>query len=704
MITNISPGGRTGAVFVTSPQRARVSALGVTFAALVLSGPALAERGETVTVESSALQQSPIGTDGSIIADRTTTGSKTDTALLDLSSTVSVVTEEEIAQRKAQDLEQVLGYTAGVSVGQYGSDNRYDYFMIRGFDNTALGTYRDGLAHRTVNFTGSRLEPYGLQRIDVLKGSTSSLFGLNAPGGLVNAITKRPTEYAFGEVYTTLGDGHQETGADVGGPINAEWRYRLTAKWQEADRGARHTEDDRLYLAPALTWAPSAQTSLTFLADFNQRDSNASNAIPYGSNIDPQTFLGEPGYDAMNTIERNLGFDLRHAFGNGLSLEQTARYTHTDLTLESVYLGAADPAVSREAYGILGESDQYNIDSRLIYDAELGNISSKTLAGIEYTHTDTTEAQRYGSAGGIDITQPRYCGRACIDLAAPVRFHQKREGQGYYLQEELTFDERWILTLGGRYDEVETESLSSGTASETTDYAFTKRAGLTYKATESLSLYANYSESFQPPASRTLLVGRAEPQEGTQYEVGMKYRPETLNALVTVAAFDLTQTNVATQVTPTRYRQIGEVSVQGLELEGKLALAERLNLIAAYSYWDARIDRDGFSGNEGNRPGLVPRHMASFWADYTLPGDELTLGLGTRFVGSSYSDDANTVKAASYTLVEAMARYRFTPRVDLTVNAHNLFDREYITDVNPFSNSAFYGEGRSVLGTLRYHW
>lgn len=324
--------------------------------------------------------------------------------------------------------------------------------------------------------------------------------------------------------------------------------------------------------------------------------------------------------------------------------------------------------------------------------------------GFDYNNDEVDERSRFGTAGGIDPDNPRYCGDACVTLGAPSDFHQKQLSRGTYLQEELTFDDRWIVTLGGRYDEVmtDTETDSFG------DYAFTKRAGLTWKALDNLSFYTNYSESFEPPSSRSFIVGSAEPQEGKQYEVGVKYRPENIDALFTLAAFDLTQENVTKQVTPTLYRQVGEINVRGLELEGKMALTDRLNMTAAYSYWDPEIKEDGLSGNEGNRPILVPRNIASVWADYTIPGNstrgDLTMGLGTRFVGDTYIDDANSERAASYTLVDAMARYELTRDLDLAVNVTNLFDRDYLTYVNSFSNSGFYGDGRSVLTTLRYHW
>ncbi|WAP70631.1 TonB-dependent siderophore receptor [Jiella pelagia] len=667
---------------------------------------------------------SAVGPDATIVARDTAVGSKTDTPILDVPAAVSVVTEDEMRQRDVDNLDEVLAYTAGVSSDIYGSDDRYDFYLIRGFYQSNYGTYRDGLPNRNWNFTGSRIEPYGAQRFEVLKGSTSTLFGLNGPGGLVNAITKRPQDQAFGEVYTSFGDGHIETGTDFGAPLTAtgDWSYRMTAKWQDGNNGADFTQDDRLYVAPALTWSPDAATSLTILGDYNKRKGNTSHGIPYGSGIDPDTFLGESDYDAMDTEEFNIGWLFSHDFDNGLKVRSNARYTNLDLTYKSVYPGAAlapgSSSVARSSLGVYGKSESFLIDNQLQYDASVGMFDSRTLVGVDYSHYDIKETRDDGTASPIDITNPNHCGRGCVIPYRQLIDDTEIEIVGLYAQEELTIDERWILTFGGRYDHVEQTNdydydygggfLSQGT-DQVTDEAFTSRLGLTYKATDEVSLYANYSESFQPiGTSRASLAEPAKPQEGTQYEVGAKYAPVGLDALFTLALFDLTQSNV-TQWDPnyTAQYQLGEVNVRGVELEGKMALDERMNLTLAYSYWDAEIKEDVL-GNTGNRPQLVPEHIASIWADYTIPGEgmigDLTLGAGLRYFGPSYADDANTIDLDSRTTVDAALTYKVTESATLQVNATNIFDKRTVAHVDTFSDTAYYNDGRTVRGTLRYTW
>lgn len=664
-----------------------------------------------------ASSESAVGpTTESVVNSRNRTGTKMDTAIVDSSASVSVVTEKELETRNVQDLQQALSYTSGVSVDQYGSDDRYDFFQIRGFDQTSLGTYRDGLPMRIPGWTSSRLEPYGLQQIDVLKGSTSSLFGLNGPGGLVNAITKRPQGTEQGEVFVTGGDEHLSTGTDFGGPIDedGDWSYRLTGLWQDGTHGRDYSNDDRVYIAPAITYSPSDRTSLTILTDYSKRDSNAGYGFPAGVDIDPDMFLGEPDFNRFDTEQTDIGYLFSQQFTDNLTFRQNARYTHITLDYEQVYGATTDPSVDRTAFAIDGKADRFAVDNQLQYDTALSSsIDSRTLFGFDFARDKDRETVYLGSAPGIDINNPSYCGRSCVDLSSLyVDWAPKQDAYGVYAQEELTLNRRWILTLGGRYNYVDSKAhyYDTDTTDQNTAEAFTSRAGLTYKITDGLSVYGNYSESFQPlyaPGFNGYAVeGSLQPQEGTQYEVGMKFQPASLDALFTVALFDLTQTNVPENVTPVLQKQIGEVRNRGAEFEGKLSLGHRTNAILSYSYWDAEIVEDGTGGNEGNRPASVPKHLASAWLDHTLPGSDwrgdLTVGAGVRYVGSSYGDSANTVKIDDYTVVDAVMKYQIARQWSLAVNATNLLDKKYVA--NNYYGTVYYGDRRTVLGTLKYHW
>ena len=648
----------------------------------------------------------------SFVANRSLTASKTDTPVLDDSAAVSVVTQKELETRNVQDVQQAVAYTAGVQAGEYGSDVRYDYVRLRGF-YSSLSTYRDGLSSRTYNFTTARQEPYGLQQVDILKGSTSSLFGMNGPGGLVNLVTKRPEDEASGEVFTTFGENHLRGGGDVTGPVaeDSNWTYRLTGLWQDAERAQDYSQDDRIYIAPAFTYAPKAGTELTLLTSYSNRESNLGYGFPTGIETSRDAFFGEPDFNNFDTEETNLGYALSHQITDKLEFRQNARYTHVDLDYETVYLNDTTPLGNRSAFAIYGELDRFAVDNQMEYDTAVNdNLDSKTLVGIDFNRDQNREKRFDGTASPIDPYNPVYCGTSCINFTSSSDTEITQSSYGLYVQEQLTIADDWIATVGGRFDYVQSDvdTISSGTVEERDDHKFTSRLGLTYKATDEVSIYGNYSESFQPVYSSTSsLPGGAKPQEGTQYEVGLKYQPAGMDAMFTAAVFDLTQENVSQwNADYSVHRQVGEINSRGVELEGKMSLDDRTNMTLAYTYLDAEIKEDVITTNIGNRPEMVPEHTASAWLDHTIPehgvfGD-LTFGGGLRFVGSRYNNNANASLLGSHTVVDAMVNYMVTDNVSVAINATNLFDREYVSS-NTFG-SRFYGDGRTVLATLKYSW
>ena len=648
----------------------------------------------------------------SFVANRSLTASKTDTPVLDDSAAVSVVTQKELETRNVQDVQQAVAYTAGVQAGEYGSDVRYDYVRLRGF-YSSLSTYRDGLSSRTYNFTTARQEPYGLQQVDILKGSTSSLFGMNGPGGLVNLVTKRPEDEASGEVFTTFGENHLRGGGDVTGPVaeDSNWTYRLTGLWQDAERSQDYSQDDRIYIAPAFTYAPKAGTELTLLTSYSNRESNLGYGFPTGIETSRDAFFGEPDFNNFDTEETNLGYALSHQITDKLEFRQNARYTHVDLDYETVYLNDTTPLGNRSAFAIYGELDRFAVDNQMQYDTAVNdNLDSKTLVGIDFNRDQNREKRFDGTASPIDPYNPVYCGTSCINFTSSSDTEITQSSYGLYVQEQLTIADDWIATVGGRFDYVQSDvdTISSGTVEERDDHKFTSRLGLTYKATDEVSIYGNYSESFQPVYSSTSsLPGGAKPQEGTQYEVGLKYQPAGMDAMFTAAVFDLTQENVSQwNADYSVHRQVGEINSRGVELEGKMSLDDRTNMTLAYTYLDAEIKEDVITTNIGNRPEMVPEHTASAWLDHTIPehgafGD-LTFGGGLRFVGSRYNNNANASLLGSHTVVDAMVNYMVTDNVSVAINATNLFDREYVSS-NTFG-SRFYGDGRTVLATLKYSW
>ncbi|NTJ43549.1 TonB-dependent siderophore receptor [Agrobacterium larrymoorei] len=678
----------------------------VGFAPIQVSAQQAQSNGSTV-LETIVVQGSGTDNDERSIVTRQTTGAgKMPGEILTTPASVSVITAKEIKERAATSVEQVVQYTAGVVTDFYGSDDRWDFFDIRGFNPY---TYRDGLAiGRT--FGGVREEPYAFERIEVLKGSSSGSFGSAEPGGAVNYVTKLPKSERFGEAYVTGGSfNHKEVGLDFGDNITEDdtLSYRLTGKFQDADAEYDYSKDNEKFIMGGLTWRPTDLTSLSFVFDHLNKDGvPGSGGHPFGSDFDRSKFFGEPDYYFNDTNRNTYSLMFDHDFGNGLSFGSNARYAKTKTGFGGTFLGltnapGANP-LNRYYFGSGKSSEQFVIDANLIYEKSFENVESRSLVGVEYNNFKSKESSLYLNAPQIDATNPVYSGGPGAGLTPGNGNDQVTKA--IYLQEDLVFWDRLTVSLGLRNDwlDLSQTALSSGARTSENHSEFSKKIGVSYKITEELAAFASYSESVAPPA-----VGN-EPTTGKQYEVGVKYQPDALPATFTASLYDLTKENFSVYdsmyvtYVPTTVEKIRH---RGLELEAKAELTDNIDLVAAYSYIDSNIDEPG-GVNNGHRLMRVPKHLASVWTTYTLQGEgargDMTFGLGARYTDNYFTNLANTLTSESAILFDAAFSYKIKENTTLQLNASNLFDEKHIA--NQDGGGQYYNPGRAIYATLRQTW
>lgn len=696
-------------------RRRSVVLLGCT--ALVALTPALSLAQEadnsssTTTLKPIVIQGSGTGLNTendskSIVAEKTTGGGKMVTNILDTPASVSVITSKEIQERAADNVEQVLQYTAGVTTDFYGSDDRFDYFKIRGFD---AYMYRDGLVIGRP-FGGLREEPFAYERVEVLKGANSTGFGASDPGGSVNYVTKRPKSERFGEVYGTGGSfGHAETGFDFGDNITQDdtLSYRITGKFKKSDAEYDYSRDDEKFIMGGLTWRPSGDTSISVVFDHLDRDGvPGSGGQPVGTDFSRHRFFGEPDYNYRETNRNTVSVFFDHDFGDGLTFNSSARYAKSRSNFGYAYISGTptdgSTIANRAFFGNESSDRQFIIDAHVQYDASFEHVGSRTLLGVEYNNYKSGNDNYYGAAPSIDWNNPVYTGApASVPIFSSTRDNQNTKA--FYLQEELTFFDKLIATVGVRNDWLdldETDKLShSATSGDFSE--FTKRFGLTYKLTDELSAYASYADSVAPPQIGTT------PETGEQYEVGIKYQPTDFPALFSASVYDLTKENITvTDPVTLLPSTVGKVRHRGVDLEAKAEITDNINLITAYSYIDSKIMENGTAGNEGNRLAFVPKHFASAWVTYTLEGNgprgDMTFGLGSRYTGSYYFSDANTIKSKSNVVFDASFTYKIVENTTLQLNASNLFNEKHVA-YGGFG-ADFYNPGRTIYATLRHTW
>ena len=670
------------------------------------------------------------------VAKRSVTATKTDTPILEIPQSISVVTQDQIAAQEAQTLPQALRYVPGVILEPYGASSISNDIKIRGF---LAPRYLDGLrlpVDAVITFAQARIDPWGLERIEVLKGPSSGLYGETSPGGLINMISKRPTVERQVQIEPQTGSFDRAQAAfDFGGPIDADrtFLYRLVGLARKTDTVIDFTNERHAFIAPSFTWQPSSDTTFTILTSF-QRDHgdgqpqqyvpaygtlfpNINGQIPYSRNI------GEPSFDHWRFKQDLIGYAFEHRFNDVLQFRQNVRSGNISMYLTSMRNELAFPnmiTTVRTGNDVRATAKTFGADNQLQADLVTGPLSHKLLVGVNYQKQDSFAWYSFAFGFPINIYAPVY-GLAVPDVntfTPAINQTSDQNQTGFYAQDQIKLD-RWILTLTGRRDhwKATTVDYLAGATIGQSSTANTGRAGLSYIFDNGVAPYVSYSTSFEPVVGISRLGANGQvfkPTTGEGREVGIKYQPVGLNALFTTSLFEITQQNVLTvdPVNPFFSIQTGEVRVRGYEFDAKLSLTDRLDLVGGFTHIEPIVTAST-TGNIGKDLVNIPRDYASLWTKYTFregPAAGLGLGGGVRYIGASFMDQLNTVVIPGYTLFDATVSYdlayldRDLTGLKLQVNASNIFDTYYVATCFTALPYCGLGAPRTVLATLKYAW
>jgi iron complex outermembrane receptor protein len=692
---------------------------------------------DTITVIAAPVaQEDPLGPAATVAAKRTVTATKTDTPIEKTPQSISVVTREEMETKQPQTVKDALSYTPSV-FSTRGSSSAYDVVSIRGFTTSSTvntNQYLDGMKLKGDNYSEASMDPYFLERVELLRGPVSVLYGKSNPGGVVSMVSKRPTTEPLKEIQFKMGtDNLWQTGFDFSDALDDDgvYSYRLTGLARSENAQQEMVKSNRYAIAPSFSWRPDDKTDFTFLSNF-QSDPHAGyygwlpregTVVPYkdanGNEHKLPTDFNE-GEDSNKLARRQqmVGYSFAHEFNDTWTVRQNLRYTQVHTLYDSVYgNGYISPGKISRAYVRSDEDlNNFTVDTQAQAKFATGAVDHTLLTGVDYMRMRNDIDADYGSASPIDMHNPQY-GNANVVTFFPYEVLNRQEQTGLYVQDQAEWN-KFVLTLGGRYDFAKTSTLtrSSNTTAEINDEQFTWRGGLNYVFDNGIAPYISYSESFEPVSGATKQGKPFDPSMGKQYEAGVKYVPKDLPVVITAAVYQLTKDNNLT-VDPTDNAfsvQGGEIRSRGFELEAKAAVNANINVTAAYSFTDAEYTHDTLY--EGKRPAEVPRNMASLWADYTFHETALsglTFGAGARYVGSTssfYTTGPQTNEAfnvASYTVADAMVKYdlaRFgMPGSSVGVNVNNLFDREYVSSCYR-DYACYWGAERQVVATATFRF
>lgn len=662
------------------------------------------------------------------VAGTASSASKTNTALIDTPRSVSVIDRKELDDRGVSNVVEAVRYTAGIATGTFGFDPRFDSIMLRGFPVVTFGDYRDGLRQHASSFAAYRTEPYQLSSIEVIKGPAAVLYGQSVPGGLIDRRSKFPVENQVNEISLQAGSyGRMQTAFDIGGANDDKsLMYRLVG----VGRGGNTNydiADERLMLAPSLTWRPNIDTTLTVYALLQKDETDGSVAMINRDSellkINGKTTklrTSDPKYDYMRVEQLQLGYKLEHHFDDVFTFRQHTRFNA--LHAETRYLaGYFTTPTTFDRYPVSIGDDQQSIqtDNTLQADFTTGPIVHKTLFGVNYDRNAYNFKLGFGSvnpAYALDVLNPVYgiVGATAL-YASDTRTTQDQVG--VYLQDQMRFGD-WHLSISGRQDwadRTQTNALTGAVTGNQSDSAFTYSAGLLYHFENGIAPYVSYATSFQPVTDLGINNALLAPAEGEQIEGGIKYQPRP-DVLLTASVYDLREKNASKLAGVDAvsgvayYASVGEIRVQGFEFEGRARITPELETVTTYTYSDAEITKSAITSEVGKTPAVTPKHMASSWMNYSFlngPLEGFGLGAGVRYVDATWTSNDNTSRNNGYTLFDLAARYDFAklgPKFAgyrASINANNVAD-EQVAICN--TGYCYLSQGRTVIGTLRYRW
>ncbi|MSU94580.1 TonB-dependent siderophore receptor [Pseudomonas mandelii] len=668
------------------------------------------------------------------VATRTAAGSKTDTALVEAPRSISVATRQQMEDRNVQNLDDAVRYMPGIVASSYGSDTRADWLRVRGFEPTQ---FLDGLPLPKGTYANPKQETWNLDRLALLRGPASSVYGQTPPGGLLDMVSRRPSAEDSHEIQLQYGsDNQRQINFASTGKIDDEGQFLYSLSGVVRDSGTQidHVDNKRYNIAPSLTWNIDEDTRFTLLTQFTRDDTGITSQflpvqgtkidMPFGK-VSHHKNLGDPDWEYYDRTYYALGYAFEHRLNDVWQFKQNLRYTKSDLSFQGLTVGSY-PFTQVDNEGNVGRTStivdedisQFAVDNNFQADFATGDVRHTLLLGLDHQRSNTNYTSIFGDGLTTNVNNPIY-GQPIVRPPRSTAFYdynQKTYQTGLYVQDQMALDQ-WRLTVGGREDWVHTstEFFNKGDATNTQrDKAFSGNAAISYVFDSGFVPYLSYAESFQPTTGASASATESfKPTEGKQWELGIKYQPPGSNTLLSAAVYDLTQKNVsvtttvgATPITS----QTGEVKVKGLELEAVSDVTENLKIIAAYTLAKSEVQKGDY---KGNRLQLMPNQQASLWADYTWHTgvlDGFGIGAGARYTGNTYGDQGNTWlgKADAYTVFDAAVHYDLG-RLDnslkgasLALNATNLLDKDYISTCDSFY--CYYGDQRSVVASATYKW
>ncbi|AOR80721.1 TonB-dependent siderophore receptor [Novosphingobium resinovorum] len=663
-------------------------------------------------------------------------GTKTETPLIQVPQPLTVITSEQYLSQGAISISDTVKYAAGVLANAYGRDTRVDGFRVRGIN--AL-QFRDGMRDVFSYYASITSDPYNFERVEIVRGPASVLFGQGSIGGIVNLVSKTPEFRTGGEFNVVYGSyDRKEAMGDINVALADNLAIRAVARVRDADTYVDHVPDDRVMFAPSIRWQPTPDTNVVVTGLYQEDDTGSTsqflpivgtflpNAANPSGKLDPYTFVGNAGWDRYAGRSLQGGAAITHNFSDSVRVSLKARYIDSDLEYNTHYADSysnpTDPFLPYAQYGTYGRTiglyadasdarmNVFSTDNNVQFKFNTSaNIEHTMLVGIDYSWNKV--GKRYAATPGItydangtphfdgiekiDIYDINYDALQTYDPSGPYAYESQKQ-LGIYVQDQIRAFDRVSVVVGARRDRV---TGSSGQK----DNATTFRAGIIGELGAGFSPFFSYTESFLPQAGTIMLPGGIpgdpyKPLTGTQYEAGVKWQPEP-HTLVTVTAFKIKEQNRVLYLAENATTQSGVLNTKGIEVEASHTLPGNFQLLLNYGYNKLKSETD-------TNLDYMPRHVASAWTTKTfgIPGDaQLRLGAGVTYNGKSRSTSAIwSIVTPSRTNVDALAEVSWE-NWRFSVNATNLLNEiQYASCLA--RGDCFVAAPRNIMGSIGYRF
>lgn len=661
-------------------------------------------------------------------------GTKTAVNVMELPQSVQILTEQLIVDQAARNITDLYRSIAGVS------EFSYSGVTFRGFRDDA-NVFYDGV--RGDPYSGFSVpQLFNVQRVEVLKGPASALYGGGEPGGMINYVTKKPTFVESKELTLSTGSENMLGGSfDFTGGLTEDLAYRFGAYYQEEDSFRYNADSQNTEVAGGLLYEISDDTKISTTFDIIKQDlgGNRLRGVPVD---DKGNFLVDPAYNANEKSDFQkmdalvLQAILDHQFTDDFSVKTQLRYLNNESKQQyhesrswidvngDGKANIDDQTIKREYRLQARENDEISLTNDFVYAFNALGFEHQFLFGGDYHYVDTQyryQLARYEAdgVGNLNIFELNY------GETDPSRYKltdqnvdgTRSERYGAYIQEHVHFNEQWSLIAGLRFSQFDDYDKASGFSFS--DNAVTPRAGLNYRPFDALSFYLNYSQSFKPASlsdqADVTGDGFLDPETGNQIELGMKNEWFDGQFMTTLALYRIEKQNVA-QTNPedtgkddgiAALINFGEVRSQGIEWTLVGDLTENLTVTANYAFNETEVIKgvtDESLTNtfgDGTQFANAPRHQAGIWTRYNIQAIDSAIAIGADYVGEQFSLDGQKVKPHTIFDMSWTTQWQQT---QVRLNLKNIFDKEYAVSGFSERNGHFPGEPRSVTLELNHRF